>query len=198
MIDLPEPLRALSGKVEAVIYVATSGAPRQPLFVSAASGPLFGFTPEQLTAEPELWLAHVHPVDAARVRAELRAATGAPWTPLKFRLVHADGRVIWCRETMVSVEGDNVVSGVVADVTELELPQKALEASLAASDSTSAVLGLCDALAQGFALSYAVFVDAKTGARLVQRHGALGVTLASRWDEPVEFEPWAAQGNQSP
>jgi signal transduction histidine kinase len=81
----------------------------------------------------------------------------------------------------------------VADVSELELPGQALEASLAAQGNRGAMLALCDVLAQGLALSHTVFVDVRTGERQVTTHGALGVRVQARWDQPAAIEPWAAQ-----
>lgn len=199
MIELPEQLRALSGRIEAVIYLAAAGerGARRPLFISDATRLIFGLEPAQLTGEDELLLAHVHPEDLPRLRAELEVAAGTPYAPLKYRLIHQDGRVLWCRETMVAVESADVpaglVAGVVADVSELELPRQALEASLSAQGSRGAMLALCDVLAQALALSHTVFVDVGTGERQLTTHGPLGRRLQARWDQPLAIEPWAAQ-----
>jgi signal transduction histidine kinase len=196
---LPEPIRALATRIEGVIYVAQDNEERTPLAIGPSSELIFGFTSEELMAEPELFLAHVHPDDQERLRNELRTARGAAYLTLKYRFVHKNGRVVFCRETQVLQGDQGLLAGVTIDVTELELPQRALTASFSAGDARGAVLAICELAAQSFALSWTLYLDARSKARLFNTHGPLGAVTSSRWDEEPQLEPWArtAQNKQA-
>jgi len=186
---LPEPIRALIAQIEAVLYVAQDDGARAPISVGPSAEAVLGFTPEELCAEPELFMGHIHPEDAPRVRAELAAARGLPFLPLKYRFLHKSGRVLWCRETQVMQPGAGVLAGVAVDVTELELPQRALQSALAAVDTRAAVVAICEAVAQSFGLTRTLYLDARSRERALIAHGPLGVQISERWDE-APMEAW--------
>jgi signal transduction histidine kinase len=176
-----------------VLYVAQDGEARRPVAIGENAEQLLGFTSAELCNEPELFLAHVHPDDRVRLREELAAARGAAYLPLKYRFVHRSGRVIWCRETQVAQAGAGMLGGITVDVTELELPRRALQAALAAADARGAVLAICEAAAQSFGLDWTLYLDARKPTQLFNQHGPLGAVIETSWEDAPPREPLVQQ-----
>ena len=99
-------------------------------FVSKQAERLLGYPVERWTTEPDFWRAHMHPDDrgwapsyGARATAESRAHE------FEYRMLAADGRIVWLRDivTVVVEDGTPVkLRGVMIDITE----QKKVEADL--------------------------------------------------------------------
>jgi len=89
--------------------------------VSPRSMELLGFEPGSF-AEPGAWRSHLHPDDRDRVIAENERIwrTGDPWSS-DFRMIAADGRVVWFHLEGRTVERDELgaprsYQGVLVDV----------------------------------------------------------------------------------
>lgn len=69
-------------------------------FVSRQSERLLGYSPEQWLADPDFGRRHLHPDDVPRVEAACRdtAGTDEPYS-LEYRMIAADGRAVWLRES---------------------------------------------------------------------------------------------------
>jgi PAS domain S-box-containing protein len=183
--ELSAPFLRLAGSIDAIIYVAAAEPGRAPLFVSPAVERFFGYAPEEWLADPDSLQRHLHPGDAERVRGEvaswLAANDGAP-LHLKYALVAKDGRVCWCRETLLRAgEGGSALAGAIVDVTELKVLQNTLEAVFSAARPREALLAFCDALAQALALDWTAWVSPARRERLLCAHGRLGVRESARW-----------------
>ncbi|MBS2025513.1 MAG: PAS domain-containing protein [Deltaproteobacteria bacterium] len=195
MIDFPEALRPLVDRMEAIVYLATREEPRRALLVSGSANISLGFSPEQLASEPEFMLAHVHPDDVERLRAELRQPGDSMGRRhFKYRFVTGDGRVISLRETMiVNPEDDGPATGVMLDATELILPQRAQDAVLKANDGHAARVALCDALAEAFGLQHTAFIDARAKQVVLGSHAALGERMSTLWLDNATVPDLAAE-----
>jgi PAS domain S-box-containing protein len=119
--------RALVEKMPAVIY---TWDPRRPAgttatpYVSPQVEQILGFTAEEWTADPELWIRQIHPDDRERVleASDHADRTGAPFA-VEYRHLKKDGTVIWVRDESVVIEHDqagrpSLAQGVMYDVTE--------------------------------------------------------------------------------
>ncbi len=91
-------------------------------FVSPRSFQQMGYPPEAFSAPPEGWFAFLHPDDKERVIEETYHVwrTGDPWSS-DFRMIHADGRVIWFHLEGLAVEMDEdglptSYQGVILDI----------------------------------------------------------------------------------
>jgi len=104
---------------------------RRFTYVSHQVEALLGYAAEEWTASPTFWIDHVHPDDARRCLQVFREAIndGRDFD-LEFRMVAADGRVLWfhCRLNLVlgSSGTSEMLRGVVVDVTERRRAEEAL------------------------------------------------------------------------
>jgi two-component system sensor kinase FixL len=88
-----------------------------------------GYTPEELNANPQLWLNIVHPDDVEVVREQVsRCLSGQDFKPIDHRIVRKDGVIRWVRRTLVpefSDEGKIVAyDGLLQDITELKIAEQ--------------------------------------------------------------------------
>ena len=90
-------------------------------FVSRQCDQLLGYPPDQWLASADFWPQHLHPEDAARAvqTGNDSVARKQPYHQ-EYRLLAADGRVVWIRESgVVLVERDqpSAVRGILTDIT---------------------------------------------------------------------------------
>ena len=88
-----------------------------------------GYTSEEFTAKPGLWLQMVHEDDRTAVLEQADSVlTESRITSLEHRIIHKDGRVRWIRNTPVpryNREGRLIAyDGIVADITERKLAEE--------------------------------------------------------------------------
>jgi two-component system cell cycle sensor histidine kinase/response regulator CckA len=90
-------------------------------YVSPAATEVFGYTPEEYYADPDLSFKLVHPEDRPLLEQHIRGA-GSSRVPLSVRWVRRDGEIIWTEHRAVPIYdqvGDLVaLQGIVRDVTE--------------------------------------------------------------------------------
>ncbi|HEX9818288.1 MAG TPA: PAS domain-containing protein [Methylomirabilota bacterium] len=94
--------RRFRGLVESIdaVVIECDVATRRVLFVSRRAESLLGHPLERWTAEPDFWLAHVHPDDRERVLAFTRAEAAAGRDHAQeYRMLAADERSVWVRDS---------------------------------------------------------------------------------------------------
>ncbi|MEO5953813.1 MAG: PAS domain S-box protein, partial [Chloroflexia bacterium] len=80
------------------------------IFVSRGAERLLGYPAEQWIDEPEFWLDHVHPEDRERaLKTRIEAIRNAQAHDSEYRMIAADGSVIWFRE-VVTVKAENDIA----------------------------------------------------------------------------------------
>ncbi|AKJ01422.1 PAS domain S-box-containing protein [Archangium gephyra] len=100
-------------------------------FVNKQSERLLGHPPRQWLQEPDFWKNHVHPEDREWAQAYCLKATRErrPYE-FEYRMLAADGRVVWLR-TIVTVLAEDgrplKLRGIMVDVTEQRLAREKLE-----------------------------------------------------------------------
>jgi PAS domain S-box-containing protein len=122
-------------KMPAVIYTwdprLPAGTAATP-YVSPQVEQILGFTAEEWTADPELWIRRIHPDDRDRVlAASERADRTGDSLAVEYRHLRKDGSVIWVRDEAVVIEHDasgkpSLVQGVMYDVTERKRAERDL------------------------------------------------------------------------
>ena len=126
--------RMLVEQIPAVTYIADFTADAPFLYVSPQIEQLLGFPVDRWIENDDLWSERIHPDDRERVLAAERLTyeQAIPYEG-EFRMLAADGRVVWIweRDTIIrDSEGRPVCTqGVLVDVTELKRTQSALQES---------------------------------------------------------------------
>ena len=122
---LEERYRTLVEQIPAVTFIETPGAPPDETwftYLSPQAEDIFGFTSDELRANPTHLGELVHPEDRDRVYAANAHAeeTGETFNE-EFRIVRPDGRIVWLDSRAVLVRDDEgrprFWQGVAIDVT---------------------------------------------------------------------------------
>ncbi len=118
-----ESYRSMVELVPAVIYVAALGPHGRWHYVSPRIDWLLGFTPEEWTGDPDLWLRQIHPDDRDRILAEENAESQELGlvSISEYRLVRRDGEEVWVRDEAVVIADEAgepaFWRGVIVDIT---------------------------------------------------------------------------------
>ena len=125
--------RSVVERVPGVVYVAEAGQHGRWHFVSAKIEELLGYTSDEWTADPMLWMSRMHPGDRDRMMmAEAgeheRSGEKGRW---EYRLLAKDGHAVWVidDEAVISRDADGratIVQGILVDISD----RKALEEQL--------------------------------------------------------------------
>ncbi len=117
--------RAVVERVPGVVYVAEAGEHGRWHFVSAKIQELLGYSAEEWTADPRMWMSRMHPGDRDRmILAESQGREHAEdqerW---EYRLIARDGRVVWVidDEAVISRDADGrptIVQGILVDISD--------------------------------------------------------------------------------
>ena len=122
----------LAEGVPSVAYVYEPGVNGQCLYISPSIERVLGFSQESWIEDGGLWDRLLHPEDAERVITnEAECASSGEALVQEYRISRADGRVVWIRDEMTVVRGedrqaDPLFFGVFLDVSE----RKRMEAEL--------------------------------------------------------------------
>src|SRR5438094_1437292 len=156
-----------------------------------AAGKVRGYTVERWYTEGDFWLSHLHPDDRVRFLTMRLEPVSREDHELEYRMIAADGRVVWFSDFVhVVTDDDGVVRrlhGVMVDITEAK---RAAEATRTLAE-TSRLLAQSldrDALAHRIADSVRQLFDA-TVALLYQLEPGSGAMIAlPRSNEEDEFD----------
>ncbi|HEX6131814.1 MAG TPA: EAL domain-containing protein [Actinomycetota bacterium] len=115
--------RALVEDLPAIVYVDVADESWMTTFVSPQIEGILGVTPHAYIDDPDLWARMLHPDDrecAIETYTRGRRA-GAPFA-YEYRLIAADGRVVWFRDSAVVLPGvdgrPGSIQGVMLDITD--------------------------------------------------------------------------------
>ena len=117
--------RSVVERVPGVVYVAEAGQHGRWHFVSAKIEELLGYTAEEWTADPTLWINRMHPADRDRmILTEMgEGERSEPKGRWEYRLRARDGRVVWVidDEAVISRDADGratMVQGILVDISD--------------------------------------------------------------------------------
>jgi PAS domain S-box-containing protein len=118
----------------AVVYEMDPDDDRRTRYVNRNIVDLLGYSMDEWLDQPDLWVEVLHPDDRERELAahDHASATGDPWQR-EYRLIAADGRIVWVRDQGVllrDVDGAPTRwQGVMVDITAEKEAQIALAAA---------------------------------------------------------------------
>ncbi|MBL9138793.1 MAG: PAS domain-containing protein [Verrucomicrobiales bacterium] len=125
-----QKLEALVNSIEGIVWECDPVAFRFT-FVSQQSERMLGYRPEQWLADPNFWQSHLHPDDAREALRLCHDFTreGKPYAH-EYRMLAADGRVVWIRESGTVLHEQSrplAVRGIFLDITHEKLAEEDLE-----------------------------------------------------------------------
>ena len=127
--------------IPAVVNISGLDEVSSTLYISPQVEELLGYPQEQWMDDPALWIRVLHPDDRDRIIALHldHLAKGGTWAE-EYRLIAADGRVIWIREHSAIVANDAgeplFEQGVWLDVTDRKQAERDLVQSYRALQKT--------------------------------------------------------------
>jgi PAS domain S-box-containing protein len=133
--EAQETYRHLVEGIPAILYIDAVDDLSSNIYTSPQVETLLGFPLAQWREEPNLWLARLHEEDRERVvRLHRRSnETGEPFRA-EYRLIAADGRVVWFRDEAVLVRDaagrPAYWRGIMLDITEQKRAEEKLRRSL--------------------------------------------------------------------
>jgi PAS domain S-box-containing protein len=133
LVDLRETearLRSVVEQIPAITYV--DDVDRAPVYTSPQIRSLLGYTIEEWQG-PGFWISRVHADDRERVRTTYDQVTQTGRIDIEYRMLAADGRVMWFNERAHLVNDDAgrpaAIHGVIIDITARRLAEEALRES---------------------------------------------------------------------
>src|SRR5690606_386917 len=100
-------------------------------FVSQQAEKLLGFPRGDWTNEPAFWLEHIYNDDQVLAHGlRMKALQQEKPTQIEYRMVAADGRIVWIREISTFIIENGVpqaLRGVFFDITEQKQAEEELE-----------------------------------------------------------------------
>jgi diguanylate cyclase (GGDEF)-like protein/PAS domain S-box-containing protein len=148
-LSLPSDYQAIVESIPGIVFIASTAADGAWYYVNDWIEPILGYTAEEWTSDPGLWLERIHPDDRervleleARALAELEAAPEreriepSESDAVDYRVLHKDGHVVWIRDSSVLVpspgSGELLWHGVLMDITDQKEIEQQLERRSAA------------------------------------------------------------------
>jgi PAS domain S-box-containing protein len=127
--------RTLVEQIPIITYIAAIDELNSMLYLSPQITALTGFTPERWISNPAFFVNRLYPADRVRVLSErVRCAGEAQPIRLEYRLLSADGRIVWVSDEARVVPDDagrpQFIHGVITDITSRKLAESSLTQAL--------------------------------------------------------------------
>ena len=142
-----QKLETLVNSIEGIVWEADAVTFRFT-FVSRQSVRLLGYTPEQWMAEEHFWRDKLHPEDGWAYEHCARMVAGKVPYSYDYRMIAADGRTVWLRESaaiLLDEDGEpQLIRGVFYDITAQKRAAEELEQANATLVDSSRYAGMAE------------------------------------------------------
>ncbi|MEA5601655.1 PAS domain S-box protein [Nostoc sp. UHCC 0252] len=134
LFEADQKYRTLVEQIPGVVYILPINTTAQEAYISPQLKELLGIAPEDWNSSfLNSWSDYIHPGDRDRYCQAVKAtiATKEPLS-VEYRMIRCDGRTIWVRDQanlVLYADGDQVLQGLVFDISEYKLAQIALQES---------------------------------------------------------------------
>jgi len=111
-------------------------------FVSLQAERLLGYPLQNWLQQPSFWIDHIHPEDRQMAQAIVSSvAPGQGYRSFEYRMIAADGRIVWLRDTVTPSEGNRAhVRGIMVDITERKEAEEAVRLIQAKLEHSNEIL----------------------------------------------------------
>lgn len=166
-----ERYRDLVQGLDAIVWEATSPG-LEFTFVSERAEAILGYPIEAWRYDADFWSRHIHPEDRDAAVAQARsAALVALDQEFEYRVLAADGRIVWLRDMRRPVRGKNGqasrIRGIMVDVTE----HKKMQEELLRADKLESVGILAGGIAHDFNNILTAVLGNVSLARMMAKNG---------------------------
>jgi len=157
--EAEEKFRTIVERNPAVIYTQEfdpeSPTASRTTYISPRQDLLFGYTTEEVLADPTLWTRTIHPDDRERVLSTDVASntSGASEVSMEYRMIAKDGRIVWVQDQSqrVEIEGRPPFwQGFLLDITERKQAEEQLSRALEVEREASGRLRALDEMKNTF------------------------------------------------
>jgi PAS domain S-box-containing protein len=125
-----EKLAALVESLGAIVWEA-DGRTFQFTFVGGRAEAILGFPISEWLNDPQFWRKHTHPDDVERCTTYCLDATRRGRDhQFEYRMIAADGRVVWLRDTVTvkeAADGSPLLTGVMLDITDKKADEERIK-----------------------------------------------------------------------
>jgi PAS domain S-box-containing protein len=131
----PDAYRSLVEGVPAILYIDEVDDVSSNRYTSPQVIELLGFTPDEWSGDPDLWLRQLHPEDRdSAIAAHRRSNETGERYFAEYRFLARDGRIVWLRDEAALVRDEDARPlywrGVMQDITEQKEAEEQLRWSL--------------------------------------------------------------------
>jgi diguanylate cyclase (GGDEF)-like protein/PAS domain S-box-containing protein len=124
--------RSLVEQLPAIVYSAEMGEHGRWTYVSPQIEEILGFSPQEWTEDPHMWLNQLHPEDRERALSQEneRVLGDRNPPPIDYRLLTRDGKEIWILDEAVlerDQSGKPIWRGVLYDITKRKKAEREVE-----------------------------------------------------------------------
>src|SRR5215208_1114359 len=127
--------QSLVEQIAAVVFLDQADDQQSPLYMSPRIEELTGYTAEEWSADPNIWLSSIHPDDRDRIiEKDFESDRNGSRFLEEYRFIRRDGRVVWVKEdtNLIRDKAGNPLywQGILLDLTKEKENEAALQRQL--------------------------------------------------------------------
>lgn len=125
--------RSLVEELPAILYLDKADETGSSHYISPQVETMLGYPPSAYELDPDLWHSQVYPQDYDRAVATIERTLREGESTEEYRMVAADGRVVWVRDSSILIRDEGgkpqFVQGFIENITERKLAEEKLRRS---------------------------------------------------------------------